>query len=204
MSMDFDSDILRVQARIDQILGVQPQDDWIVPPVDNAPQSGRFASMVQQALGNQQGAPAFAPLPPAQIDSLVQSSAATWGVDPDLIRAVMANESAFNPNATSKAGAQGLMQLMPETAASLGVTNGYDPEQNVWGGTRYLRSMLDRFGGDLTKAIAAYNAGPNAVERYGGVPPYAETQAYVENVLDSYQQYKNAQQSGAPQIDTQR
>lgn len=202
MSMEFESDILRVQARINQIMGVQPEEDYMVPPVDNAPQTGRFASMVQQALGNQQGA--AAPLPPAQIDRLVQSNSQTWGVDPNLIRAVMANESGFDPNATSKTGAQGLMQLMPETAASLGVTNAYDPEQNVWGGARYLRSMLDRFGGDVTKAVAAYNAGPNAVERHGGVPPYAETQSYVENVLGTYQQYKNAQQSGAPPLDTTR
>ncbi|MGH7328130.1 MAG: lytic transglycosylase domain-containing protein, partial [Polyangiaceae bacterium] len=95
-------------------------------------------------------------------------------------------------------------QLMPETAASLGVTNAYEPDQNVWGGARYLRSMLDRFGGDVTKAVAAYNAGPNAVERYGGVPPYAETQSYVENVLGSYQQYKNAPQNSTPTIDTTR
>lgn len=203
MSMDFESDILRVQARIDQILGVTPDEASAGPSTANAPQTGRFASMVQQAM-NQPQPQANAPVPPAQIDALVQSNSATWGVDPDLIRAVMANESGFNANATSSAGAQGLMQLMPETAASLGVTNPYDPEQNVWGGTRYLRSMLDRFGGDVTKAVAAYNAGPNAVESHNGVPPYAETQSYVENVLNSYQQYKNAQQSPVRPIDTTR
>jgi len=158
--------------------------------------------MVQQALDNGHNAPA--PMPSAQINHLVQANSETWGVDPDLIRAVMANESGFDPNATSKTGAQGLMQLMPDTAASLGVSNAYDPEQNVWGGARYLRSMLDRFGGDMTKAIAAYNAGPNAVERYGGVPPYSETQSYVQNVLGSYQQYKNAPQNPTPTIDTTR
>jgi soluble lytic murein transglycosylase-like protein len=81
------------------------------------------------------------------------------------------------------------MQLMPETAASLGVSDAYEPEQNVWGGARYLRGLLDQFGGDVTKAVAAYNAGPAAVEKYGGVPPYPETQSYVKNVLDSYHQY---------------
>lgn len=190
MSMDLDP-ILRIQARIDQIFGVPTEDGTAAAP--NAPQSGKFSAMVQQALQNQDGAPPPAsPVgPPAQIDGLVQSNAATFGVDPNLIRAVIANESNFNPNATSNAGAQGLMQLMPQTAASLGVTNSYDPTQNVWGGTRYLRSMLDRFGGDTSKAIAAYNAGPEAVEKYGGVPPYPETQAYVNNVLGTYEQYKN-------------
>ena len=202
MSMDFESDILRVQARIDQILGIPPEDASAGPAIANAPSTGRFASMVHQALNEQPQA--NAPVPPAQVDALVQQNSAAWGVDPDLIRAVMANESGFNANATSSAGAQGLMQLMPETAASLGVTDAYNPEQNVWGGTRYLRSMLDRFGGNVTKAVAAYNAGPNAVESHDGVPPYAETQAYVENVLNSYQQYKNAQQSPIRSVDTTR
>ena len=200
--MDFESDILRVQARIDQILGVAPDDAYAGPPIANAPTTGRFASMVQQAMNQQPQS--SAQVPPAQVDALVQANSNAWGVDPDLIRAVMANESGFNPNATSSAWAQGLMQLMPETAASLGVTNAYDPEQNVWGGTRYLRSMLDRFGGDVTKAVAAYNAGPNAVESHNGVPPYAETQSYVENVLNSYQQYKNAQQNPIRPVDTTR
>jgi soluble lytic murein transglycosylase-like protein len=193
MSMDFDADILRVQARIDQIFGVNPDQALGTPVLSNAPQSGHFAAMVQGALGNQ-AAPeqaGAAAIPPAQIENLVQSNAATWGVDPALIRAVIANESNFNPNATSSAGAQGLMQLMPQTAASMGVTDSYDPAQNVWGGTRYLRAMLDRFDGDLPKAIAAYNAGPEAVERFGGIPPYPETESYVTNVLGTYRQYKS-------------
>jgi len=201
MSMDFEGDILRIQARIDQIIGVS-DDQSAQPPIPNAPQTGRFSALVQQAMQGQEGA--AAPMAPTAIDQLVQTNSQAWGVDPDLIRAVMANESAFNPNATSSAGAQGLMQLMPETAASLGVADAYNPEQNVWGGTRYLRSMLDRFGGNMTKAVAAYNAGPNAVEQYGGIPPYPETQSYVENVLNTYQQYKNAQQGPVPPVDTTR
>ena len=83
------------------------------------------------------------------------------------------------------------MQLEPDTAASLGVDNAYDPAQNISGGTRYIRSLLERFNGDIRLAVAAYNAGPGAVEKYGGVPPYAETQSYVQNVLQSYSQYKD-------------
>ena len=107
------------------------------------------------------------------------------------MKAIIANESGFNANATSGVGAAGLMQLMPGTAADLGVADSYDPAQNVSGGTRYIRGLLDRFKGDLPKAIAAYNAGPGAVEKYGGIPPYPETQNYVQNVLASYDKYRS-------------
>ena len=126
----------------------------------------------------------------AHFDALIDASATAWHVDKALVKAIVANESAFNPNAMSPTGAQGLMQLEPATAAELGVTDPYDPAQNVGGGTRYIRGLLDRFHGDLRRAVAAYNAGPAAVEKYGGVPPYAETRAYVENVLESYRRYK--------------
>ena len=96
-------------------------------------------------------------------------------------------ESGFDPNATSAAGAQGLMQLMPSTAASLGVTNPYDPSQSISAGARYLRHDLDSVGGDISLALAAYNAGLGAVQRYGGIPPYAETQNYVQQILGRYQ-----------------
>lgn len=192
MSMDFNVEIARVQSRIAEILGVPAETDSPSPRLaPNDPNAGRFASMVKDAMQTPApGRQAQAALPSAEIEQLVQTNAANWQVDPALVRAVMANESSFNPNATSPTGAQGLMQLMPETAASLGVTDAYDPQQNVAGGTRYLRGLLDRFGGDVTRAVAAYNAGPGAVEKHGGIPPYAETQAYVRNVLDSYQQYK--------------
>jgi soluble lytic murein transglycosylase-like protein len=191
--MDFDSGILRIQARIDQIFGVDPNADAnATPTISNAPSSGRFASMVQNQLAGEEGGAATPTATPA-IEHLVQTNSAAQGVDPDLVRAVMANESAFDPNATSNAGAQGLMQLMPNTAASLGVSNSYDPSQNVAGGTAYLRQLLTQFGGDVTKAVAAYNAGPEAVQKYNGIPPYPETQSYVQNVLDTYKQYKSGQ-----------
>ena len=115
----------------------------------------------------------------------IQRAAQKYGVDPKLVSAVAEVESGFNPEAISSAGAVGIMQLMPETAASLGV-NPYDARQNIEGGTHYLRQLLDSFQGDIRQAVAAYNAGPQAVRDYGGVPPYGETQTYVDSVLDLY------------------
>jgi soluble lytic murein transglycosylase-like protein len=110
--------------------------------------------------------------------------AAKHGVPDWLVRNVVKAESGGNPIARSPVGAMGLMQLMPGTAAELGVSDPFNPAENLDGGTRYLRQMLDRFDGDVAKAVAAYNAGPGAVEKHGGIPPYAETQAYVKRVLD--------------------
>lgn len=112
----------------------------------------------------------------------VARAAREFGVDEAIVRAIMHAESAFNPNALSRAGAQGLMQLMPATAARFGVVNAFDPEQNIRGGVEYLAWLLKRFNGDLTLAAAGYNAGEGAVQRHGGVPPYAETQRYVVRV----------------------
>ena len=121
-----------------------------------------------------------------QIDAAAQK----YGIDPAILKGLIKQESGFNPAAGSPAGAQGLTQLMPGTAAALGVTDVHDPAQSIDGGARYLKQQLDRFGGDYSKALAAYNAGPGAVQRYGGIPPYAETQNYVKSILAFAQQYR--------------
>jgi len=153
------------------------------------------ASVAQSSSGATGSRGALDDVPYAQD---IHAAAQRYGVDPDLIRAVIERESGFDPNATSRAGAQGLMQLMPATARGLGVTDPYDPAQSIDGGTRYLADMLRRFGGDVRLAVAAYNAGPNAVERSGGVPPYPETTRYVSAVLDRLAQlHATAAKAGA-------
>lgn len=117
------------------------------------------------------------------MDDIFEEAAKTYGVPVQLLKAVAKAESGFNPNAVSGAGAIGVMQLMPATAQSLGVTNPYDARQNIMGGAKYLKENLERFSGDASLALAAYNAGPNAVEKYNGIPPYSETQNYVKTVL---------------------
>jgi soluble lytic murein transglycosylase-like protein len=127
---------------------------------------------------------------PQPYDRIVADAARRYDVDPALIAGVIETESSFNPRAQSGAGAKGLMQLMDATARGLGVADSFDPVQNVNGGARFLRDMLDRYQGDVRKALAAYNAGPGAVDRYGGIPPYAETQRYVPKVLAAAERYR--------------
>jgi hypothetical protein len=123
---------------------------------------------------------------PSDYDAIIKDASDKWGVEQDFIKAVIQQESAFNPQARSPVGAMGLMQLMPETAQSLGVHDAMDPRENVMGGTRYLKGLLERFNGDKRLALAAYNAGAGAVQKYGGIPPFAETQNYVQRIMAHY------------------
>ncbi len=123
---------------------------------------------------------------PSDIAQMVREVSSRYHVDPELIEAVVETESHGNPSAVSRRGAQGLMQLIPETAYQMGVKDAFDPKQNLDGGVRYLQTLLERYNGNLDKALAAYNAGPGAVDRAGGVPRYRETRAYVQKVTNSY------------------
>jgi soluble lytic murein transglycosylase-like protein len=130
----------------------------------------------------------------ARVDSLIVESASRHGVDPVLIYATMHQESSFKPRALSHKGASGLMQLMPGTAARFGVSNIWDPRQNIEGGTRYMRFLLNMFGGDVALALAGYNAGEGAVMKYGGrIPPYRETQEYVRRITRRYSLMRDPQ-----------
>jgi soluble lytic murein transglycosylase-like protein len=131
---------------------------------------------------------------PADIAEAVNSASGRYRIDPDLVNSVIRAESGFKVHAISPKGAQGLMQLMPGTASNLGVSNAFDPNANVDGGTRYLRELLERYNFDLVKALAAYNAGPHRVEQYGGVPPYLETRKYVASIVRDFNRKKIAQQ----------
>jgi soluble lytic murein transglycosylase-like protein len=152
-----------------------------------APTATAPASSFAGALAAAQTSPSAAPVTgtgdSSAFDAQINAAAASNGIDPALLKGLVSQESGFNPNARSGAGALGLTQLMPGTASSLGLTNPLDPAQSLQGGAKYLREQLDRFGGDEKLALAAYNAGPGAVQKYGGVPPYAETQNYVTSVM---------------------
>jgi soluble lytic murein transglycosylase-like protein len=128
----------------------------------------------------------------SEYDALIEQAAARNGVNPAVLHGLIQQESGFNPNAVSSAGASGLTQLMPGTASTLGVANTLDPAESIEGGARYLGELTSQFGGNTEEALAAYNAGPGAVEQYGGIPPYAETQSYVANVLSNAEAYQQS------------
>lgn len=125
-----------------------------------------------------------------EYEAHIQLTCKAYGLDCNLVKAVIRAESGFNPRAISPKGAMGLMQLMPGTSRDMGVSNPFDPWQNIEGGVKYLRLMMDRFSNNLHFALAAYNAGPEAVEKYNGIPPYDETQIYVKRVIDIYKRTK--------------
>jgi soluble lytic murein transglycosylase-like protein len=134
-----------------------------------------------------------------KFSEIIAEAAEAYGVEAELIRAIIHAESAFNPKAVSHRGARGLMQLMPATARSLGVGNRFDPEENIMAGTRYFRHLLDRVDGKVKLALAAYNAGMRNVQKYGGVPPFRATRKYVRNVLDYYEVFLHLSRPGVRQ-----
>jgi soluble lytic murein transglycosylase-like protein len=133
--------------------------------------------------------------PVADVHQVVRDAATKHRIDPDFLSSVIQAESGFNVRAVSKKGAQGLMQLMPKTAAELGVNDSFNPTLNVDAGSRYLRDLFARYNYDAVKALAAYNAGPHRVEQYKGVPPYRETRAYVAKIINDYNKKKRAQRA---------
>jgi soluble lytic murein transglycosylase-like protein len=152
----------------------------ILSPRDRTASGDRYDAMLLAKAG--------------RYDSIIEKAATAASVEPNLLRAVIVVESGFNSRAVSKRGAMGLMQLMPATATRFGVSNPYDPLQNVHAGARYLKFLIDRFGQDVRLALAAYNAGEDAVDRNGGqIPPFSETMAYVPRVLKIYQMLRNQQ-----------
>jgi len=170
--------------------------------------AGDFASALQAATSadaSAAGAPGTTAYPSStalagageegqggQYEALIQQAAARNGVDPAVLHGLIQQESGFDPSATSSAGACGLTQLMPGTASSLGVSNPLDPAESIEGGARYLGQLTSEFGGNTSDALAAYNAGPGAVQEYGGIPPYSETESYVTKVLGYAEAYRQS------------
>lgn len=187
--------IAELEAKISSLGGRDKKNSSTLAPVAPVGQS-EFEGALGGAIGNASGQ--IAPLRPnmgelmptnelsaTTFRPMIQAAAERHGVDPQLLEALVSVESNFNPRATSGVGAAGLTQLMPGTARALGVTDPYDPQQSLNGGAKYLKQMLDQFG-DLPTALAAYNAGPGNVRKYGGIPPFAETQNYVQKVQSKY------------------
>ena len=175
--LDADAHSGYVDVATDQIVSIEHDDS--PPPAD--------PTASNQTAKNSGGT----------IQDFVTAASQKHGIDADLIDSVIRAESGFNPKAVSRKGAQGLMQLMPATASKLGVANSLDPASNVDGGTHYLHDLLQRYDNDLIKALAAYNAGPERVERYKGIPPYRETHAYVSRVIRDFNRKKVAQNAAS-------
>ena len=204
------ADLIRAMMDLQTFRQLQPGNS-----IGNQPTTFSFTHMLEQALSNQNPGQAVAPeftfpKTPAmlsastespfamssnhpysssslEIDGYIEELSAKYSVDPKLIHSIIKQESGYKSDSVSGAGAMGLMQLMPATAASLGVKDPFDPGQNIEGGVKYMKQMMDKYDGNTELALAAYNAGPGNVDRYGGIPPFQETQNYVSKVMGNYQ-----------------
>ncbi|MEA2167868.1 MAG: hypothetical protein QOF76_1168 [Solirubrobacteraceae bacterium] len=197
------TDVIARVSEIERMLGAAPASAASPAPAHGVPAPARaFAGRLAAAgapradLASTPGLAGIATGSRTAFAAEIDAAAERYGLDPALLRGLIRQESNFDPGAVSAAGARGLTQLMPGTAAALGVDPTV-PAQAIDGGARYLREQLDRFGGDPAKALAAYNAGPGAVQRYGGVPPYAETQGYVRDVMAYAAAYRQSRPSSA-------
>lgn len=198
-----------VMSRVSQLQAMLASAHGAVVPTPQPSSPTSFSTALETAKTASLGAPAATPAPTAAATgpsalpagtpyaSEITAAAEANGLDPALLAGLIKQESGFNPTAGSPAGARGLAQLMPATAAGLGVTDVLDPVQSINGGAKYLKQQLDTFGGDVAKALAAYNAGPGAVQRFGGIPPYAETQNYVRIVQANAAAYRAGGESSA-------
>jgi soluble lytic murein transglycosylase-like protein len=187
--------VQQVQALIEAAGEVASGNTPVVTGASSSPAQSTgvgFASVLQAATTGT-GAAAGS----GEYESLIDQAAARNGVDPAVLHGLIQQESGFDSSATSSAGASGLTQLMPGTAASLGVANPLNPAESIEGGARYLGQLTAEFGGNTEDALAAYNAGPGAVQQYGGIPPYAETESYVAKVLGDAEAYRQSQPSTA-------
>ena len=184
---------LYVNADGSSFIDVPTQDIEHFEPAPDEPLAETPAmSNGAKAEGFERQSNSFPPRPTPNISEVVNEASGKYRLDPDLVNSVIKAESDFKVRAVSPKGAQGLMQLMPGTASQLGVPDAFDPEANVNGGTKYLRELLERYNFDLVKALAAYNAGPQRVEKFGGVPPFYETRAYVARIVKDFNKKKIA------------
>ena len=170
---------------VQQILGFTPQTD---APVDTSPVADTFTSSSSSANTTAANATSSGSVSsPENLEEYFKEASETYGVDITLLKAIARQESNFTPSATSSAGAMCVMQLMPSTAKGLGVTNAYDAQENIMGGAKLMAQNLKKYNGDVSRSLAAYNAGSGNVDKYGGIPPFKETQNYVKKVLGYYQ-----------------